>query len=78
MGRDGAEGLLSLRHAGATTFAQDPDGCTVFGMPGAAVAIGAAERVVRLDAMAGAVLEASGYGGVRNAVRDETQDVEAG
>jgi two-component system chemotaxis response regulator CheB len=78
MGHDGAEGLLALRHAGATTFAQDPDGCTVFGMPGAAVALGAAERVVRLDAMAGALLEASGRSRVRHAGRDGTRGVTSG
>jgi two-component system chemotaxis response regulator CheB len=78
MGRDGAEGLLALRHAGAATFAQDADGCTVFGMPGAAVALGAAERVVRLDALAGSLLEASGRARVRHAGRGSTRGVRSG
>jgi two-component system chemotaxis response regulator CheB len=78
MGRDGAEGLLALRHAGAATFAQDADGCTVFGMPGAAVALGAAERVVRLDALAGWLLEASGRARVRHAGRGSTRGVRSG
>ena len=44
MGRDGADGLLALREAGAYTIAQDKDSCVVFGMPGEAVRIGAAAR----------------------------------
>jgi len=45
MGRDGAAGLLSLRKVGAMTIAQSPASCTVAGMPGAAIALGAAEVV---------------------------------
>ena len=33
MGKDGAEGLLRLRKAGATTFSQDEASCVVYGMP---------------------------------------------
>lgn len=49
MGRDGAEGLLAMRKDGAHTFAQDRDHCIVFGMPKAAIEIGAAEYVQSLD-----------------------------
>ncbi len=48
MGRDGAEGLLSLRRAGARTLAQDAASCVVFGMPKAALELGGAERQVPL------------------------------
>ena len=48
MGMDGARGLLAMRRAGACTFAQDEASCVVFGMPKAAIELGAAERVVAL------------------------------
>lgn len=58
MGRDGAEGLLALRQAGAATFAQSEDSCVVYGMPRAAVELGAAGAVIPLHRMAEAVLRA--------------------
>lgn len=56
MGRDGAEGLLSLRERGATTFAQDESSSVVYGMPRAAWENGAAQRQLRLDHMAEAIV----------------------
>ena len=58
MGRDGALGLRAMRDAGATTIAQDRDSCVVYGMPGAAVALGAAEHVLPIERIAGAVCRA--------------------
>ena len=58
MGRDGAEGLLALRHAGAATFAQSEESCVVYGMPRAAVEVGAAGAVIPLHRMAESVLRA--------------------
>lgn len=52
MGEDGARGLLAMREAGARTLAQDEASCVVYGMPKAAVALGAVERVVALQDMA--------------------------
>ncbi len=46
MGRDGAEGLLALRKMNATTFAQDEKSSAVFGMPRAAIEIGASDNVL--------------------------------
>jgi two-component system chemotaxis response regulator CheB len=44
MGSDGARGLLSLRKAGAETIVQDEASSIVFGMPGEAIRLGAADR----------------------------------
>lgn len=43
MGRDGAEGLLEMRKAGAQTIGQDEGTCVVYGMPKAAYDLGAVE-----------------------------------
>lgn len=48
MGEDGARGLLAMREAGATTLAQDEATSVVWGMPGSAVRLGAADRVLPL------------------------------
>lgn len=55
MGADGAEGLKLMRNAGAATIAQDEKTCTVFGMPKAAIEIGAAEKVLPIHAIAEAI-----------------------
>ncbi|NKF21723.1 protein-glutamate methylesterase/protein-glutamine glutaminase [Solimonas marina] len=52
MGDDGARGLLALRETGARTLVQDEASSIVWGMPGAAHKLGAAERVLPLDAIA--------------------------
>jgi len=52
MGRDGAQGLLDLSNAGARTIAQDKNSCTVFGMPRAAIELGAARTVSPLHSIA--------------------------
>ncbi len=49
MGADGAEGLLEMRDAGAETIAQDEASSVVWGMPGAAVKLGAAAHVAPLE-----------------------------
>ena len=56
MGSDGATGLLSLRQAGARTIAQSESSCVVFGMPREAIKLGAAQHVVDLPQIAGAIL----------------------
>lgn len=42
MGKDGAKGLLALKQSGALTFAQAEEDSAIYGMPKAAMAIGAA------------------------------------
>nr|WP_255692509.1 chemotaxis response regulator protein-glutamate methylesterase [Luteimonas sp. XNQY3] len=56
MGDDGARGLLELREAGAATLVQDEASSVVWGMPGAAVRLGAAQDVVALDEIAARLL----------------------
>ena len=56
MGKDGAAGMLEMRKAGAYNFAQDEASCVVFGMPRAAIEVGATDEVVPLKNMAGRVL----------------------
>ena len=59
MGSDGASGLLQMRRAGAWTAAQDEASCVVFGMPREAIRLGAAEVVMSLERITGALAEAN-------------------
>ncbi|MCV5968538.1 chemotaxis protein CheB, partial [Lactococcus petauri] len=61
MGDDGARGLLALRKAGAATLAQDEASSVVWGMPGAAVALGAAQDVVPLSQVAQKLLAGTAH-----------------
>ena len=56
MGKDGAQGLLRMREAGARTFGQDEASCVVYGMPREAFLIGAVEEQSPLEEMARRVL----------------------
>jgi two-component system chemotaxis response regulator CheB len=59
MGKDGARGLKEMSEAGSPTIAQDEATSVVWGMPGEAVAIGAAQRVLPLGEIATAVCRLS-------------------
>ena len=56
MGRDGAQGLLSMRKGGSRTLGQDESSCVVYGMPKAAHELGAVEKQVGLSRMGPAIL----------------------
>jgi two-component system chemotaxis response regulator CheB len=58
MGKDGAQGLLRMRQAGAKTFGQDEASSVVYGMPREAFLIGAVDEQCSLDHMARRVLGA--------------------
>lgn len=48
MGNDGADAMLALRRGGARCLVQDAESSVVFGMPGSALRLGAAESTVPL------------------------------
>ena len=56
MGKDGAAGLLKMREAGAFNVAQDEATCIVFGMPRAAMMLGAVHQMAALDRLPAIVL----------------------
>ena len=58
MGSDGARGMQMLHAAGARTLAEAEESCVVFGMPQAAVKAGGVGRVVPLERMPQAILDA--------------------
>jgi two-component system chemotaxis response regulator CheB len=64
MGRDGADGLLALRRAGAHTIAQDEATSVIYGMPREAALLGAAQRILPLNEIGAAMsrLTAKGNG----------------
>lgn len=57
MGADGALGLKAMRDAGATTLAQDEATSVVWGMPGEACRIGAAEQTLPLEKIPASLIE---------------------
>ena len=58
MGKDGAQGLLRMRQAGARTFGQDEGSCVVYGMPREAYLIGGVQEQYSLDEIPRRVLAA--------------------
>lgn len=59
MGKDGAQGLLRMRQAGARTFGQDEASCVVYGMPREAFLVGAVEEQWALDEIGKRALQAA-------------------
>ena len=57
MGRDGAQGLQTIRAQGHHTIAQDEATSAVYGMPKAAAALNAAVDILPLDRIAGRITE---------------------
>ena len=56
MGRDGADGLLQMRKAGAFTIGQDKESCVVYGMPMVAHNIGAVQVQASCENIASVLL----------------------
>jgi two-component system response regulator WspF len=57
IGRDGAEGLLKLRRRGWHTIAQDESTSVIWGMPKAAIELGAAIQVLPVAQIAAALVD---------------------
>ncbi len=63
MGDDGARGLKEMLEAGARTIVQDEQSSVVWGMPGSAVRLGAAEHVPPLHRIPALLLELAAHAG---------------
>ncbi len=61
-GQDGAEGVRAVKRHGGTVIVQDEASARSFGMPGAAFRTGAADRVLPLESIAGALIELTAGG----------------
>jgi len=59
MGKDGADELKMMKQKGALTLVQNEESSVVFGMPGEALRIGAADHALSPDMIA-AILSKSG------------------
>lgn len=55
MGRDGAQGLLDMRKAGALTIAQDEATSVIYGMPREAALLGAAQHILPIQEIGPAI-----------------------
>ncbi|PLX83239.1 MAG: chemotaxis response regulator protein-glutamate methylesterase [Desulfuromonas sp.] len=62
MGRDGGEGMASLQRGGGYNIVQDEATSTVFGMPKAAIDLGAAHQVLPLGEIPAAIAARLGAG----------------
>ncbi len=58
-GSDGADGVAAVHAAGGSVFVQDADEAQHRGMPSSAISTGAVDRVLPLDEIAGALIEAA-------------------
>jgi two-component system chemotaxis response regulator CheB len=70
MGKDGAQGMLAMKRAGAWNIAQDQDSCVVYGMPREAVAVGAVCETVRLGDIAERIIGALAGEPTRRAAKE--------
>ncbi len=57
MGKDGAQGMMKMKEAGAKTIAQDEKSCVVFGMPKEAIAAGGVDQVLPLSKISQGILD---------------------
>jgi two-component system chemotaxis response regulator CheB len=62
MGKDGAKGMQRMKEAGAETIAQSEEDCAVYGMPKAAVALGAVDHEMQSSTIAAALGQLRAHG----------------
>ena len=60
MGSDGANGMLNMKKAGASTIGQNQQSCVVYGMPKVAYEIGGVQKQVSLEKIPKTILELIG------------------
>jgi two-component system, chemotaxis family, protein-glutamate methylesterase/glutaminase len=65
MGRDGAEGLLAMRKAGAETIGQDEASSLIYGMPRVAFELGAVGKQFPLERIGDQILASTNVGKAR-------------
>ncbi|WP_118137325.1 chemotaxis response regulator protein-glutamate methylesterase [Oceanicella sp. SM1341] len=68
MGRDGADGMLAMRQAGARCLGQSPESCVVYGMPKAAMQLGAVNEELNIPALAERIAAQGSAGSARQAM----------
>jgi len=56
MGADGADAMLNMKNAGATTIAQDENSCVVYGMPKEAIERSAVDYIEPLSSITRRIL----------------------
>ncbi|MDD5450650.1 MAG: chemotaxis response regulator protein-glutamate methylesterase [Desulfovibrionales bacterium] len=64
MGTDGAKGLLAMRRNGAYTIAQDKETSLIFGMPGAAIKLGATCEIAPIHRIPESILAGLSTGAI--------------
>jgi len=72
MGKDGAQGMLSLKQQGAHTIAQDEASSVVYGMPKEAVRLQAVDKVLSLHEIPHHLVNQSKNNGVKKSQQNDT------
>jgi two-component system chemotaxis response regulator CheB len=58
LGNDGTQGMKEIKNRGGRTIAESEDSCVVYGMPKSVVKAGVADKIVKLDEIAGEIINA--------------------
>jgi len=58
LGNDGTEGMKEIKNKGGRTIAESEESCVVYGMPKSVVEAGVADKIVKIDEIAGEIINA--------------------